>query len=172
MSATASVTARRLAAAALAAGALIGAAALPATAADHARPNQPQVKISDVHYASPSRGDRSYGSNHSLNKEWVEVTNTSRRSVDLNGWTLKNEDGHKFTFRHVRLDGRSTVRIHTGKGHDTRTDLYQDRRNYVWDDRSDTATLRNDRNRFVDDYAWGNHHRNGNGHGNGHGGHH
>lgn len=50
----------------------------------------------------------------------------------------------------VRLAGRATVRIHTGIGRDTRTDLYQDRRNYVWDNRSDTATLRDDRGRTVD----------------------
>ncbi|MFF1263554.1 lamin tail domain-containing protein, partial [Streptomyces sp. NPDC058321] len=35
---------------------------------------------------------------------------------------------------------------------------YQDRRAYVWDNRSDTATLRNDHDRFVDDASWGRHH--------------
>ncbi|MET9386608.1 lamin tail domain-containing protein [Streptomyces sp. NPDC002928] len=155
MSVTSSATARRLAAATLAAGALTGAVALPAYAVDHARPDQPRVEISDAHYASPDRDDRSYGSNRSLNKEWVEVTNNSRREVNLDGWTLRNEDGRTYTFHHVRLHGRSTVRIHTGVGRDTRTDLYQDRRTYVWDDRADTVTLRNDRNRFVDEYSWG-----------------
>ncbi|MFF9218865.1 lamin tail domain-containing protein [Streptomyces viridosporus] len=56
-----------------------------------------------------------------------------------------------------RLNGRATVRIHTGVGRDTRTDLYQDRYHYVWDNRADTATLRNDRGRFIDDYTWGRH---------------
>ncbi|WP_107097336.1 hypothetical protein [Streptomyces aureus] len=32
----------------------------------------------------------------------------------------------------------------------TLTDVFQDRRNYVWDNRSDTATLRDDRNRVVE----------------------
>jgi hypothetical protein len=36
-------------------------------------------------------------------------------------------------------------------GRDTDSDLYQDRRHYVWDNYSDTATLRNDRGRFIDD---------------------
>jgi hypothetical protein len=41
--------------------------------------------------------------------------------------------------------------------------MFQDRRNYVWDDHSDTATLRNDRGRFIDDESWGGrHHRGGN----------
>ena len=56
-----------------------------------------------------------------------------------------------------RLNGRATVRIHTGVGRDTRTDPYQDRYPYVWNNRADTATLRNDRGRFIDDYAWGRH---------------
>ncbi|WP_371102744.1 hypothetical protein [Streptomyces sp. PU_AKi4] len=55
----------------------------------------------------------------------------------------------------ITVRGRATVRIHTGQGRDTRTDLYQDRRHYVWDNHSDTATLRNDRGRFIDDESWG-----------------
>jgi hypothetical protein len=38
-----------------------------------------------------------------------------------------------------------------------------DRRNYVWDNHSDTATLRNDHGRFIDDASWGGH-RHGGGH--------
>jgi hypothetical protein len=150
-----SITARRLTAAALTVGALTAVIAVPATAADHrARPN---VEISDVQYNSPGRDDRS---NRSLNKEWVEITNNTRRAINLDGWTLRDEDGHRYTFHDYRLAGRSTVRVHTGQGRDTRTDVYQDRRNYVWDNRSDTATLRNDRGRFIDNESWG-HRRNG-----------
>ncbi|NEE21593.1 lamin tail domain-containing protein [Streptomyces sp. SID7499] len=164
MSAFASVTARRIAAAALTAGALVSVVTLPASAAEHARPERPKVKISDVQYDSPGRDDRS---NRSLNREWVEITNTARRAVNLDGWTLQDEDGRTYTFNHYRLEGRATVRIHTGIGRDTDSDLYQDRRHYVWDNRSDTATLRNDRGRFIDDESWG-HHRHGGGHGHGH----
>jgi hypothetical protein len=143
---------------------VVGTVALPASAADHARPDRTKVEISAVQYDSPGRDDRS---RRSLNKEWVELTNTSRRTVNLDGWTLKNEDGDTYTFDHYRLEGRATVRVHTGEGRDTDSDLYMDRRNYVWDNDSDTATLRNDHDRFVDDASWGRHHR---GHG-GHGGH-
>ncbi|MET8291718.1 hypothetical protein ABZV80_42180 [Streptomyces sp. NPDC005132] len=59
--------------------------------------------------------------------------------------------------RRYRLDGRSTVRVHTGVGRDTFRDVYQDRRNYVWDNGSDTATLRNDHRRVVDVIAGGGH---------------
>ncbi|MGW2936616.1 lamin tail domain-containing protein [Streptomyces sp. NPDC001156] len=46
-------------------------------------------------------------------------------------------------------------RIHTGIGRDTRTDLYQDRRAYAWNNDSDTATLRNERGRTIDTASCG-----------------
>ncbi|WP_406368309.1 lamin tail domain-containing protein [Streptomyces sp. NBC_00647] len=145
---------RRLTAAALTTAAITAAIAVPASAADP-RPHRSGVEISRVQYDSPGFDDRS---NRSLNQEWVEITNTTRHSVNLDGWTLSDEDGHTYTFDHYRLDRRATVRVHTGIGRDTRTDLFQDRRAYVWDNRSDTATLRNDHDRFVDDASWGRHH--------------
>ncbi|GAB7108979.1 hypothetical protein JCM4814A_72930 [Streptomyces phaeofaciens JCM 4814] len=151
------VSARRLAAAVLAAAAVTGAAALPASAAD-ARPHRQIVKISAVQYDAPGRYDRSA---RSLNKEWVELTNTTRQTVNLRGWTLSDEDGDSYTFRRFYLAPRATVRIHTGEGRDTSTDLYQDRSREVWDNRSDTATLRNDRDRLVDEESWGNDRRHG-----------
>ncbi|MBL1082312.1 lamin tail domain-containing protein [Streptomyces actinomycinicus] len=134
------------------AAAVVGAVALPASAADHdGRSHRPRVYISDVQYRPSVRDDRSF---RSLNGEWVEITNDSWRAVNLDGWTLADEDGHTYTFRHYRLDGRATVRVHTGYGRDTREDLYQDRRAGVWDN-SDTATLRTDRGRLVDETSWG-----------------
>ncbi|MFF8478655.1 lamin tail domain-containing protein [Streptomyces sp. NPDC015414] len=142
------------------AAAAVGAVALPASAssADHHHPGRARaaVYISQVRYDSPGRDDRS---NWSLNQEWVDITNSTRRAVNLNGWTLRDGDGHAYTFRYLRLDGRSTVRVHTGVGRDSRRDLFQDRRAYVWNNDSDTATLRNDRGRFVDDVSWGRHGR-------------
>ncbi|MEU7059022.1 lamin tail domain-containing protein [Streptomyces sp. NPDC046197] len=152
MSVSVSVNARRLAAAAVAAGALVGTAVLPASAADHDRRSHRQdVVISSVHPDSPDRDRRT---NRSLNREWVDITNKGLRSVNLDGWTLSDASGHTYTFRHYRLEGRSTVRVHSGFGRDTATDLYQDRRTPVWDRRSDTATLRNDHDRFVDAVSW------------------
>ncbi|MEW2133491.1 lamin tail domain-containing protein [Streptomyces sp. NPDC005435] len=152
VTASASVTARRLAAVAIAAGALVGSVALPASAAD-ARPHRADVQISRVQYDSPGFDN---GSNRSLNNEWVELTNNSRSRVNLDGWTLtESRRGVTYTFRHFSLGGHSTVRVHTGVGRDTFRDVYLDRRNYVWDNNRDTATLRDDRRRLVDDASWG-----------------
>ncbi|MEU1402236.1 lamin tail domain-containing protein [Streptomyces sp. NPDC005728] len=155
MSASVLLTARRVAATAAAAAAIVGAVALPASADDHDRDHgrsyRPQVAIGAVQ-TSPL--ERHNPSNRFLNQEWVEVTNGGRRAVDLDGWTLSDKDGNAYTFHHYRLDGRSSVRVHTGAGRDSATDLYQDRRRHVWDTR-DTATLRNDHGGFVADASWG-----------------
>jgi hypothetical protein len=152
---SASSTARRIAATTLAAGAIVSAVALPAAAHDGDRNRDPKVEISRVQADSPGRDNRS---NRSLNAEWVEIRNNTRHAINLRGWTLKDDDGNRYRFGDYRLAGRATVRIHTGEGRDTRTDLYQDRRNYVWDDNRDKATLRDHRGRVVDTKSWGNHH--------------
>ncbi|MFE5809504.1 lamin tail domain-containing protein [Streptomyces sp. NPDC056491] len=150
---SASSSVRRIAATVLAAGAIVSAAALPASAHDGDRHQQrPRVEISRVQADSPGREDRS---NRSLNGEWVEITNTTRNPISLRGWTLRDRDGNRYRFDNIRIGGRNTLRIHTGVGRDTRTDLFQDRRDYVWDNRSDTATLRDDRGRTVDTATWG-----------------
>ncbi|WP_127355933.1 lamin tail domain-containing protein [Actinacidiphila soli] len=141
----------RLAATALASGALVAAAALPATAAghdDHHRHQQrSSVVLGAIQHDSPGRDNRS---NRSLNAEWVTVTNTGRHAVNLSGWTLTDADHHTYRFHHVRLAGRESVRVHTGTGRDTHHDLYQDRRAYIWNKDTATATLRDDRGHTID----------------------
>jgi hypothetical protein len=145
MSTSASV--RRTTAIVLAAGALVGSAALPAVAGGGHRAPRHHVVLGEIRYDSPGRDT---GSNRSLNGEWVEVTNEGRHGVNLDGWTLSDSDGNRYHFEDIRLAGRSTVRVRTGHGHDTRTDVYQDNRSCIWSNRADTATLRNDRGRTVD----------------------
>ncbi|MFI0982090.1 lamin tail domain-containing protein [Streptomyces sp. NPDC021093] len=154
--------ARRTAAAVLTAGALVGITALPATAAAPAAAStsasaaaskapRPSVVIGQVQYNSPGYDD---GSNRSLNGEWVEVRNLGRRSVNLDGYTLTDRQGHRYYFDHLRLGGRDSVKVHTGYGHDRYGHVYQDRHRYVWDNDRDTATLRNDWGRVIDRVSW------------------
>ncbi|APU38543.1 MULTISPECIES: lamin tail domain-containing protein [unclassified Streptomyces] len=158
---SASRATRRTLAALLAAGTLLGAAALPAAADDHRRGGHrgphSSLSIGDVRYESGPRHDRS---NRALNREWVEIRNTGRHSVNLRGFTLTDQQGNRYRFPDFRLDGRSAVKVHTGQGRDTRHDLYQDRNRQIWNDR-DTATLRDQRGNVIDTESWGRrgHHR-------------
>ncbi|MFH7600195.1 lamin tail domain-containing protein [Streptomyces racemochromogenes] len=148
---SASLTTRRTLAAVLAAGALMGAASVPAAADDHHRDHRgahSALVIGDVGNAGRGHDDRA------LNGEWVEVRNTGRHSVNLRGYTLTDQQGNRYRFHDLRLAGHSGVRVHTGKGRDTRHDVYQDRRRQIWDER-DTATLRDDRGAVLDSKSWG-----------------
>ncbi|MGW1882470.1 lamin tail domain-containing protein [Streptomyces sp. NPDC001970] len=145
---------RRLIASALASGAVVGAFAVPATAQDGNDRHHGQrsaVAIGEVRYDNNGRGNHSH---RNLNAEWVEVKNNGRRAVNLQGWTLTDNDGNRYRFKRFHLDGRSSVRVHTGFGRDTRHDVYQDSRNQVWNKR-DSATLRDGRGRVVDTLSWG-----------------
>ncbi|WP_256725420.1 lamin tail domain-containing protein [Streptomyces sp. IMTB 2501] len=144
---------RRLTAVAAVAAATVGVVAPSAVAAGRAPVRtHGVVYISGVQHKLQGRDDRS---NRALNKQWVAVTNSSRRAVNLDSWKLSDLDGHSYTFRHVRLAGRATVRVHTGVGRNTATDVYQDLRARVWDVNADAATLRDARGRIIDAVSWG-----------------
>lgn len=155
---SASFNARRVIATVLASGAVVAAAAMPASADNgrghghgHGPAPRSAVSIGDVRHDEGGRGVRS---NRALNTEWVEVVNRGRDGVNLRGWTLTDSDGNRYRFDFLRLPGHSKVRVHTGQGRDSRFDVFQDRRKGVWDNR-DSATLRNDHGRFVDSKEWG-----------------
>ncbi|RSS61789.1 lamin tail domain-containing protein [Streptomyces sp. WAC06614] len=154
---SASLATRRSVALFLAAGTLIGAAALPAVADDHDhdhgqgrdhRGSHSSLVIGEVQYDIRGRGNRA------LNREWVEIKNTGRHGVRMLGFTLTDRDGNRYRFDDFRLAGRSTVRVHTGMGRDGQDDVFMNRRQQIWDDR-DTATLRDNHGRVVDTMTWG-----------------
>ena len=152
------MTPRRLTAVALAAAtaaATLGAGT--AQAAQHDQHDQrTAVRIGAVQYDSPGRDDRS---NRSLNAEWVTLVNHSRRAVDLQGWTLTDDSHHSYRFHHLWLGAYKSVKVHTGQGHNSARNVYQDRRSYVWNNDHDGATLRDARGHVVDHKSWGHHHR-------------
>jgi hypothetical protein len=98
------------------------------------------VVISRIFYNSPG-SDR--GGNASLNAEWVQLHNTSRRAVTLTGWTVRDTARHIFTFNSYRLKARGFVKIHTGHGRPTQANRYWNHSWYIWNNTGDTATLRN-----------------------------
>ncbi|MFE7775641.1 lamin tail domain-containing protein [Streptomyces sp. NPDC057445] len=160
----ASRIATRIAATVLASGAVVAAVAMPASADGRDRHDRHDGRHSSIVIgkvqADGGRG-RDDHSNRSLNAEWVEVKNVGWREVNLRGFTLTDRDGNRYRFSHLRLDGHSSVKVHTGRGRDTDSDVYQDRRREIWNER-DTATLRDDRGRTIDSKSWGrggHHHR-------------
>ncbi|MFB7983836.1 lamin tail domain-containing protein [Streptomyces vinaceus] len=86
------------------------------------------MAISRVQADSCGHDDRT---NDSLNNDGAEITNTARDAINLRGWTLRDNDCNRYRFDNIRINDRAGFRIHTGTGHDTRTDLFQNSREYI-----------------------------------------
>jgi hypothetical protein len=71
----------------------------------------------------------------------VTLTNTTSKRVSLRGWSIRNRDGDRYTFGRYTLRPGARVVVHTGPGKNTRTDRYWGRREHVWRNRGDKATL-------------------------------
>ncbi len=138
---------------AAACGIAIASAAVPAAVAEgKSQAARSAVVFGKIQYDSPGRDDRS---NRSLNDEWVTVTNTGKKAVDLSRWTLVDNERNTYRFGKLRLAPHASVRVHTGAGRDTAKDVFQNRRAYVWNNDRDKATLRDASGRTVATAAWG-----------------
>ena len=110
------------------------------------------VRMTYVQYDSPGTDT---GSNKSLNGEWVRIKNFRSTRKNLTGWTLRDTSHHVYRFGTFRLPAGASVRIHTGKGTNTRTNRYWGASWYVWNNTGDKAILRNKSGTTVDTCKWG-----------------
>jgi hypothetical protein len=94
------------------------------------------VNISDCNFDAP--GDDKIN----LNGEWVEIINEGTSPISMTCWTISDEDNkHLYRFPIFTLDARATVKVYTGSGTDTATELYFGQSRPVWNNDGDTATL-------------------------------
>ena len=116
--------------------------------------NPPAARAGDVHVTkivyNPSGTD-------TLNREYLRLTNTSTRTIDLRRWTVRDASGHVYTYATSYLLAHGgTTYLHSGKGTNGRPDSrdrYWGRSGaggYVWDNTGDTATLRSSTGTTID----------------------
>ncbi len=68
-------------------------------------------------------------------EEWVEITNSGMASQDFTFWTLTDGENNTYSFPEgFVLAPESAVKVHTGQGNNTESDLYWGREDFVWDD--------------------------------------
>ncbi len=87
-----------------------------------------------------------------LNGEWVEIANMGSSAESLDKWTLEDRQNHTYTFNNFTLNAGSSVKVHTGSGNDTATDLYWNRNTPVWNNEGDVATLKDASGKVVAKY--------------------
>lgn len=101
-------------------------------------------------------------SNAKLNAEYVTVVNASRATQQLTGWAIKDSYGHRYVFPAFSLKPGKSVRLRTGQGRNTVTDVYWGQTEaYIWNNDGDTATLLNAKGRAADTCSWTKKTRNG-----------
>ncbi|WP_200303421.1 lamin tail domain-containing protein [Streptomyces adelaidensis] len=131
--------------------ALAGAVALTGTLLSSPAQAAGGVVIYRVYFDSPGKDTRSTAS---LNGEWVQIRNTSSKAISLKGWVLKDPQNHKYTFPNVKIGAKKYIKVRTGSGTDTSATKYQNRKAYVWNNTSDTATLLKASGAKVDSCSW------------------
>ncbi|WP_248965429.1 lamin tail domain-containing protein [Sphaerisporangium perillae] len=119
----------------------------------------PAIQITKIYYDSPGSPDS--GANSSLNGEYVQIKNTTKKAVSLKGWNLRdktNRSDHVYTFGTFTLGAGKTVTVRTGKGTNTATTRYWGRSGgtlaYIWNQAKDTAYLRNASSTLVDSCSY------------------
>jgi len=85
--------------------------------------------------------------NYNLNDEYVTFRNKCSYSIDMSGWTIKDETAsHIYTIPSFVLEGGATFTLYTGTGTNTDSALYWGRTsgNYaaIWNNDGDTLFLR------------------------------
>jgi competence protein ComEC len=77
-----------------------------------------------------------------LNDEYIVLENTGEEPLDLSGWTVADEAGRTYTIPDgFTLAPGATVRLHTGSGTDTDTDLYWGSGSPIWNNGGDTVII-------------------------------
>jgi micrococcal nuclease len=78
-----------------------------------------------------------------LNGEWVRLTNSGADAVLLTSWTLSDKSSTEpYRFPAFLLLPQGSVTVHTGEGLPNDTALFMGRKEPLWGNSGDRATLR------------------------------
>lgn len=117
---------------------VVGGSAAPAS------PAAGSVQFSKIQYAVPG----------ALNNEWVRLTNKSKATINLKGWTVRDAAGHVYTYPgSYSLGAGKDTYVHTGKGTNGQH-RYWGRTSAVWNNGGDTAYLRTGTGKAIDSCRW------------------
>ncbi|GAA1861108.1 lamin tail domain-containing protein [Myceligenerans crystallogenes] len=107
------------------------------------------VKITKVLY-NPD-GNELYAPNG----EKVSIKNVSRRTKNLQGVVLSDDDGHAYRLPYYNLSAGSTVVVRSGSGERRYGVLYAGWNTAVWNNTGDVARLKASSGTLIDRCTWG-----------------
>jgi hypothetical protein len=92
---------------------------------------------------------------HTAEDEHICFTSREAYAVDMTGWTVTDAVHHRYTFPPFHLQAGASVRLNSARGADSETDLYWGKEGNIWNDKGDTAYLRDAAGVLVDEYSYG-----------------
>jgi hypothetical protein len=93
--------------------------------------------------------------NDNLARQFVVVVNRSGEKVDMSGWHLQDRTGVTFDFPSFVLRAGASVRVRTGQGTDSESDLHWGRGASVWRNEGDIVRLYDRLWNLVDEKSYG-----------------
>jgi micrococcal nuclease len=109
------------------------------------------VALKIIHIEADAPGN----DNDNPNGEWVEIANQGAESVQMQGYTLKDEANHIYTFGDFILEPEKALRLFSGQGQNNETELYWGSvGESIWNNGGDTAFLRDVQGALIDSYAY------------------
>lgn len=89
------------------------------------------------------------------NGEWIEIANQDDQPVQMEGYSLKDEANHIYTFGVFSLPPGQSFRLYSGPGPNSSAELHWGLvGESVWNNDSDAAFLRDAEGNLVDSYAY------------------
>lgn len=113
-------------------------------------PDRPQIGVTDLSI-DPGGDDGAV-----LEEEWVEVTNESYTTIDLSGWTVRDEStSNRLVLPSgVGLNPGETLRIVTGCGTSGATTIFWCSETAVWSNSGDTVLLLDDLGNVIERHVY------------------
>lgn len=110
------------------------------------------VQFTRIQYNAPGVDRKT---NKSIKGEHFRLTNKTKKSLNVKGWTVRDAAGnlYRFTTNYTLAAGKS-VTVSTGKGSNTTATRYWGKTNHVWNNSGDSALLRTDKNKTIDTCKW------------------
>ncbi|MCK6626524.1 MAG: lamin tail domain-containing protein [Anaerolineae bacterium] len=93
--------------------------------------------------------------NENPNGEWVEIANQGHTPVQMQGFTLKDEANHIYTFGDFTVAPGAAFRLYSGQGETSANALYWGLSGEsIWNNNGDAAYLRDTTGALVDTFAY------------------
>jgi hypothetical protein len=93
--------------------------------------------------------------NENLARQYVCLVNHSQEAVDMSGWHLQDRIGVTYDFPRFVLPAGAAMRVRTGEGSDSESDLYWNRGASVWRNEGDIVRLYDRLWNLVDEKSYG-----------------